>query len=276
MRAGLLLTVAFVAVGLVGATVLLAPGLHHLWLDQRLADALRPPGSPGHPLGTDAFGRDLLWRTVAGIGLSLLIGLGLTVVVLLAGLGLGAVAGYFGGRRDTVIGGAIDLAWCFPLVLVAVSMAVVTGPGIVAAVAAIAATAWAGFARVVRAEVRSVREREFVDAARLLGVPERRILLSHVVPSIAGTTLVLASHAMAISVITEASLSFIGLGAQPPTPSLGQMVAEGRTSWSLSPWPALVPGIAIAAIVVGLSALGDGLRDLAAPTRRDRAARRAA
>jgi len=155
-----------------------------------------------------------------------------------------------------------------PLVLVAIGMAVVTGPGLVAAVIAIAATAWAGLARVVRAEVRGVREREFVDAARLLGVPERRILLSHVVPNVAGTTLVLASHAMAIAVITEASLAFIGLGAQPPTPSLGQMVAEGRASWSLSVWPTLVPGIAIAAIVIGLSLLGDGLRDLADPRRR--------
>lgn len=261
---GLFLTVFFLLVGLSGAVILLTPSLHHLWEDQSLAQALEPP-SAANPLGTDNFGRDLLWRTVAGIGVSMLIGVGVTVIVIVVGLVLGSVAGYFGGRTDTIISGLIDLAWGFPLLLVAVILAGMIGKGLKDVVLAVAVILWAGFARIIRAQVKTLREREFVEAARALGTPHRRILLRHMAPNVIGTVLVMASYYVAITVITEAGFSFINLGAQPPTPSLGSMIAEGRNYFSTSIWPSIVPGSVIALIVLGLNSLGDGLRDIFDP-----------
>lgn len=261
---GAFLTVFFLLVGVAGAVILLTPGLHHLWEDQNLAEALLPP-SAENPLGTDNFGRDLLWRAIAGTGVSLLIGVGVTFIVLVVGLTLGAVAGFFGRRTDTAITALIDLAWGFPLLLVAVILAGMIGKGLKDVVIAVAVIVWAGFARIIRAQVKTLREREFVEAARMLGVSERRILLRHMVPNVIGTVLVMASYYIAITVITEAGFSFIGLGAQPPTPSLGSMIADGRNYFGRSIWPAVVPGAVIAFIVLGLNSLGDGLRDVFDP-----------
>jgi peptide/nickel transport system permease protein len=139
------------------------------------------------------------------------------------------------------------------------------GKGLKDVVIAVAVIAWAGFARIIRAQVKTLREREFVEAARALGVPEWRILTRHMVPNVIGTLLVMASYYIAVTVITEAGFSFIGLGAQPPTPSLGSMVADGRNYFARSIWPAVVPGAVIAFIVLGLNSLGDGLRDVFDP-----------
>lgn len=261
---GLVLTILFLLVGLAGAVLLLTPDLHHLWKEQRLAAALDPP-SASHLLGTDQYGRDLLWRTIGGVGIAMLIGVGVTFLVIVIGLTLGSIAGYFGGKRDTVISGLIDLTWGFPLLLVAVIVAGMIGKGLKDVVIAVVVILWAGFARIVRAQVKTLAEREFVEAARMLGVPEWRILMRHMVPNVAGTALVMASYYVAWTVIAEAGFSFINLGAQPPTPSLGAMVAEGRNYWTVSVWPAVVPGATIALIVLGLNSLGDGLRDIFDP-----------
>jgi peptide/nickel transport system permease protein len=261
---GAFLTVLFLLIGLAGAVILLTPSLHHLYEDQNLAQALEAP-SAANPLGTDNYGRDLLWRAIAGTGVSLLIGVGVTIVVISVGLVLGSMAGYFGRKTDTAITGMIDLTWGFPLLLVAVILAGMIGKGLKDVVIAVAVIAWAGFARIIRAQVKTLREREFVEAARMLGVPEWRILLRHLVPNVLGTVLVMASYYIALTVITEAGFSFIGLGAQPPTPSLGSMVAEGRNYFARSIWPAVVPGAMIALIVLGLNSLGDGLRDVFDP-----------
>jgi peptide/nickel transport system permease protein len=259
------LTIVFLAVGVVGAVLLLSPGLQHLYLDQDFSATLAAPGQPGHLLGTDQYGRDLLWRAVAGTGLSLLVGVAATSATLVLGLALGCIAGYFGGAVDVVISALIDLTWGFPLLLVAVVYAGMLRPGVLAVVLAIGTVVWAGFARIIRAQVRSLREREFIEAARALGTPAWKIVLRHLVPNVLGTVLVMASYYVAITVIAEAGFSFIGLGAQPPTPSLGQMIADGRNYLSVSIWPATVPGVVIALIVLALNSLGDGLRDVFDP-----------
>jgi peptide/nickel transport system permease protein len=261
---GAFLTVLFLLVGLAGAVILLTPGLHHLYEEQNLAQALQAP-SAANPLGTDNLGRDLLWRAVAGTGISLLIGVGVTVIVISVGLVLGSMAGYFGRKTDTTITGLIDLAWGFPLLLVAVILAGMIGKGLKGVAIAVAVIAWAGFARIIRAQVKTLREREFVEAARMLGVPEWRILLRHMVPNVLGTVLVMASYYVAVTVIAEAGFSFLGLGVQFPRPSLGLMIAEGRNYYARSIWPAVVPGAMIALIVLGLNSLGDGLRDVFDP-----------
>ena len=261
---GLVLTIFFLLVGLAGAVILLTPSLHHLWEEQRLAEALQPPSS-SHLLGTDQYGRDLMWRTIGGVGIAVLIGVGVTAVVIVIGLAFGSLAGYYGGRRDTAISGLIDLTWAFPLLLVAVIVAGMIGKGLKGVVIAVVVILWAGFARIIRAQVKTLSEREFVEAARMLGVPDWRILMRHMVPNVMGTVLVMASYYVAWTVIAEAGFSFIDLGAQPPTPSLGAMVAEGRNYWTVSFWPAVIPGMMIALIVLGLNSLGDGLRDIFDP-----------
>jgi peptide/nickel transport system permease protein len=264
---GLTVTILFAIVGIVGAVVLLVPGFHHLWEGQSLLRTLSHP-SASHPLGTDELGRDVMWRTIAGTGIALLMGLEVAVLVLGIGLFFGSIAGFFGGWLDTIIIGLIDLVWGFPLLLIAVLVAGMVGAGLKAIVIAVGVVLWAGFARVVRAEVRSLRERDFAQAARALGVRSSRIITRHMIPNIVGTLVTMASYYVATTVIVEASFSFIGLGAQPPTPSLGSMIADGRGYWYQSAWPTVAPGVVICAIVLGLNLLGDSLRDIFDPRMR--------
>lgn len=266
---GAILTVFVLAVGAVGSVLLLTPSLHHLYLDQNLSEALLPPGTDGHLLGTDQYGRDLMWRTVAGTGISLLVGVLTTACTLVLGLFFGLISGYYGGGSDTVIRGLIDLTWGFPLLLVAVVYAGIFGPGLRPVILALGTVIWAGFARVVRAQAKTLKEREFIEAARALGTSGPKIMLRHLIPNIFATLLVMASYYVAIAVIAEAGFSFIGLGAQPPTPSLGQMIADGANYWSASIWLAIVPGTMIVLIVLALNLLGDGLRDIFDPRMRE-------
>jgi ABC-type dipeptide/oligopeptide/nickel transport system permease subunit len=262
---GAVVTFLFVGIGIVGAVIVLAPGLKHLYLNQDLEATLKPPLAAGHLLGTDNFGRDLAWRVVAGTGISLLVGVAVTALSVVVGMTLGAIAGYYGGAADAAISALVDLTWGFPLLLVAVIAVGILQPGLTAVIVAVALVNWAGFARIIRAEALSLREREFVEAARALGVRDRRIVLRHVVPNTIGSTLVMSSYYVAYAVIAEAGLSFIGMGAQAPTPSLGQMIANGRDYLYVDAWMAIVPGVAIALIVLGLNTLGDGLRDVFDP-----------
>ena len=267
---GAVLTLLTFAIGVAGAVLLATHSLQHLYLDQHLSQALDAPGVDGHALGADQYGRDILWRTIAATGVSLLVAVLTTSFTLVVGLALGSLAGYFGGRVDAVIRALIDLTWGFPLLLVAVVVAGMLGPGLRPVVLAISLVIWAGFARVVRAQVRTLREREFVEAARALGTPAWKIIVRHMIPNVMGTVLVMSSYYIAVSVIAEAAFSFIGLGAQPPTPSLGQMIADGTNYFAVSFWPAVVPGAVIAIMVLGLNLLGDGLRDIFDPRLRSR------
>jgi len=265
MLLGAILTTLFVIAGIVGLVILNVHGLNDLWSKQELAQALKPPLTPGHILGTDNFGRDLFWRIIAGTGVSLLIGVIITFFSMILGMTMGTLAGYFGGWTDRLVGGLIDLTWGFPVILVAVIFAAMLEPGFVAIILAVSVVNWAGFARIIRAQAMSLRQREFVEAARALGVSDVKIMMRHIVPHTISTTLVMASYYIAVSVIVEAGLSFIGLGLQPPIPSLGQMVADGRNYLSVSAWAAVLPGFTITLVVLGLNTLGDGLRDFADP-----------
>src|SRR5262249_55770008 len=201
---------------------------------------------------------------------SLGISVSVTVVSIAIGGVLGLTAGFFGGRYDRIVSGVIDITWGFPVILLAAVLAGVLQPGVWIVGLAIALINWAGFARILRGDALSLRERDFVRAARALGVPSRRIITRHLVPNVVAPTIVLASYYLAVAVIAEAGLSFIGIGIQLPTPSLGAMIADGQNYWSISIWTVLVPGAALALLVIGLNALGDGLRDLLDPRLRGR------
>ncbi len=265
---GACISTAFVVVGIVGLVIIAVPSLNYLYLQQNLLETLKPPFTAGHILGTDNYGRDVAWRVVAGVGISLAIGVAVTGLSVALGITVGAVAGFFGGRVDAVLRAVIDLTWGFPLILVAVIVVGVLSPGLGAVVVAVALVNWAGFARIIRAETVSLRQREFIEAARALGVSRRRIIQRHILPNTVGSTLVMSSYYIAATVIVEAGLAFIGLGAQPPLPSLGQLIYSGTEYIYNDVWLPVVPGIVIALIVLGLNTLGDGLRDIFDPRMR--------
>jgi ABC-type dipeptide/oligopeptide/nickel transport system permease subunit len=262
---GGVITLFFLVVACVGLAVMVVPGWEELYVGQRLRQTLVWPFQQGFLLGTDQHGRSMAWRIAAGTAVSLFVGVVVTLLSMTFGMILGAIAGYAGGAVDRVISGLIDLVWGFPVILVAVIFVGFLDPGLPAVILAVSVVNWAGFARIVRAQVISLKERAFVEAARALGVPGWKIAARHLVPNMLGITLVMGSYYIAVTVIAEAGLAFIGLGAQPPTPSLGQMIADGRNFLYNNPWVALLPGIAIALIVLGLNTLGDGLRDIFDP-----------
>ena len=227
---------------------------------QELALRLAAP-SIAHPFGLDELGRDILARVLAGARISFLVGV--TVVSVSAALGtlLGAVAGYFGGRVDDVISRVIDVLLAFPGLLLAIALVAVLGPSLGNVLFALSIIGWVGYARLVRGQVLRAREFEYVQAARALGASTTRILWKHIIPTAIPAVVVQATLGMAGAIIGEASLSFLGLGVQPPTPSWGTMLSGGRAHILDAPHLTLFPGIAIALLVLGLNFLGDGLRD---------------
>lgn len=261
--------VGFVIVLTLCLVALLAPWIAlHPFAEQDLLVSLEPPGTEGYPLGTDQFGRDIFSRLVYGARVSLQVGGIVTTVSMLIGITIGCLAGYHGGRVDAVLSNLINLVWGFPLILVALLFVAVIGPGLGGAMIATGLVTWSGFARIVRGEVIALRNREFVLAARALGRGNAWIIVRHILPNIIGPVLVIASFTMAVAVIIETSLSFLGLGAQPPTPSWGSMLNEGRSVIYRAWWLATFPGIAIATLVLGFNLLGDGLRDVLDPRMR--------
>jgi peptide/nickel transport system permease protein len=221
--------------------------------------------SAAHLLGTDQLGRDVLSRLLEGIRISMGVGLITTAVVLVVGTAAGMVAGYFRGWIDTIINGIVEMVWGFPLILVAVIIIGAVGPGLTGVVVAVAFVNWAGFARIVRGEVLALREKEFVMGARALGKGNVEIMVKHLLPNVLGSALVMGSYYVAVAIIVEAGLSFIGMGAQPPTPSLGQMVSDGRSYLLEDHWISTIPGVTIVLVVLGLNLVGDGMRDVLDP-----------
>ncbi len=229
------------------------------------------PFSNGYLLGSDQLGRDIAARLFVGIRISIIVAAGVTALAMVAGVVLGTTSGLMGGWTDRSVRGVVDFVWGFPLILVAVLFAAGLGGGLFPVILAVGLVNTAAIARVVRGEVLALKEREFMEAARAGGISTFRIMWRHVLPNILAPALVLTSYYVAVAVIAEAALSFIGLGAQPPTPSLGQMVADGRNFLRLNHWESTIPGLAIVLLVLSVSLIGDGLRDVFDPRLRHEA-----
>lgn len=255
-----------VALALLAA--LLGPALSSLdGTEQTLALRLAAP-SAEHLFGLDELGRDILARVLAGARISFLVGLTVVSVSAVLGTVLGAVAGYFGGWLDDVISRVIDVLLAFPGLLLAIALVAVLGPSLANVLFALTVIGWVSYARLVRGQVLRAREFEYVQAARALGAGTVRVLWQHVVPTASPAIVVQATLGMAGAIIGEASLSFLGLGVQPPTPSWGTMLNGGRAHILDAPHLTIFPGLAIALLVLGFNFLGDGLRDRIDPRQR--------
>ncbi|MEK7783412.1 MAG: ABC transporter permease, partial [Candidatus Binatota bacterium] len=238
--------------------------------EQRLEDRLQPPswsagGRGSYLLGTDNLGRDIMSRVIYGSRISLLVGASTVLLAGFLGCFLGAVAGYFGDMTDEVITKVTEIFLAFPFLLLAIALMAFLGQGLVNLIVALMLTRWVQYCRVVRGEVLSLKERDFVVAVRALGGRDFYILLRHVVSNTLASVTVIATFAMAIVIIAEASLSFLGLGVPAHIPTWGSMLSEGRSYMYRAPWLTIFPGMAIFITVFGINLLGDGLRDILDP-----------
>lgn len=225
-----------------------------------LAAALRAP-SAAFPLGTDAQGRDVLSRVLFGARLSLAVGLTSQVISLATGLFFGLLAGFRGRWVDAVVMRAADVTLAFPSLLLLIAVAAAVRPSLPVVCVVIGVVGWAGMARLVRGQVLVARGLDYVQAARALGASDVRLVARHVLPNVLGPVIVAATLGIGGAIMAEAALSFVGLGAQPPTPSWGAMIAEGRDLLRVAPWVSVFPGLAIGVTVLGVNLVGDGLRD---------------
>ncbi|WP_067843838.1 ABC transporter permease [Amphibacillus sediminis] len=223
------------------------------------------PGESGHLLGTDSYGRDIFSRIVYGARISLIVGIAAVLFGAIFGSLLGLVSGYLGGRIDAIIMRIIDGMMAFPFILLAIVLMTVLGQGLGNAVIAIGVSNIPGFARLVRGQVLSVKEADYIEVTRSLGAKHGRILFRHIVPNSIAPLIVYATMSVAGAIISEASLSFLGLGVQPPTASWGSMLQEGKDFLVLSPGLATISGLAILVTVLGINLFGDGLRDALDP-----------
>jgi peptide/nickel transport system permease protein len=237
---------------------------------QMLIKRLRPPawqarGLREHPLGTDHLGRDILSRILYGGRISLGVGLSAVTLSCLIGVTLGLLAGFHGGRTDAFIMRVVDVFLAIPYILLAMGVVFALGPSLLNVILVMAVTRWVQFARIVRADVLSIREREFVSGARARGNRSMRLLLRHVLPNALTPIIVVATLELAFMIIYESALSFLGLGVQPPTPTWGWMLSDGRNYVATAWWLATFPGLAIMLTVLAVNLLGDWLRDTLDP-----------
>src|SRR5215212_1812018 len=266
-----------VIVGLLLLMALFAPLLAPYDPDQVFDDGLTLqglpvpstlPGSTQFMLGSDPSGRDLLSRIIYGARVSLTVGVLANALVVLLGVLIGAVSGYSRGWLGILLMRFTDVMLAFPTLLLATALVAVLHPSLTIIIVVIGVVYWTGLARVVQAQVLRLREQDFVTAAKCTGVPANRILVRHILPHLIGTAIVWGTLGIATNVMLEASLSYLGIGVQPPTPSWGRMISEGQTYYRSAPWLILFPGIAIMLTVLGFNMLGDGLRDALDPYQR--------
>lgn len=232
--------------------------------EQALRNRLQPP-SPAHPLGTDTLGRDLLSRLLVGARISMSIGVVVVSISLAIGTTVGVVSGFMGGWVDEALMRLVDVLLAFPGILLALVVAGILGPSLENVMIALAIVGWTNYARIVRGSVLSVKNREFVQASRLIGLSRSRLVGRHVVPHVVSPVVVLATLDMGYVILATAGLSYLGLGAQPPTPEWGTMLAGGRNHLRTAWWIVNFPGVAIMITVLGFNLLGDGLRDVLDP-----------
>lgn len=233
-------------------------------LAQGVGPALQRP-SLEHWAGTDSFGRDLLSRIIYGARIALIVGVVSVALAMVAGVGLGLVAGYYGGWLDALIMRVMDGLFAFPIIILAIAMMAIMGFGVLNVIIAVAVGFIAPFARVTRADVLAVKEEPYVEAARLAGVSSPAVITRHVLPNVMAPIIVQAALRVSGAIITESGLSFLGLGPPPPNPVWGSMIAEGRNFIVMAPHVSTFPGIALMLAIVGLNLLGDGLRDTLDP-----------
>ena len=239
----------------------------HDYTKQDLKLALKPPcwakgGSWTYPLGTDHLGRDLLSRIFHGARVSLVVGVGSVLIGLAIGTFLGLVSGFYGGWIDSLIMRMADIQLSFPPIFLAIAVMAFVPPGIWSLMLVLGVVTWIQFGRVSRGSTLSVKEKDFVEAARSVGSSNAKIILRHILPNVLSPLIVIATVSMSWMILAEAGLSFLGLGIQPPTPAWGSMLSEGRTYFGIAWWYATFPGLAIFITVLGLNMLGDGLRKL--------------
>ncbi|HEY6200389.1 MAG TPA: ABC transporter permease [Candidatus Binatia bacterium] len=261
-----------VAGGIVVAALIIV-GVLSPWLaphdpqHQALEAMLKPPQWLGgsHVLGTDNLGRDILSRIIYGARVSLLVAFAVVLISGAVGILLGAISGYFGGKIDFAIQKLVEVVWAFPALLLAITILAFLGQGLFNLILALVAQRWIQYCRVVRGQTLSLRDRDFVAATRALGAGSPRVIRRHILPNLVQISLVIGTFSMASAIISEASLSFLGLGVPPGIPSWGTMLADSRSYISTAWWLALFPGLAIFLTVLGINLLGDGVRDLLDP-----------
>lgn len=233
--------------------------------EMRLTGALKPPGTPGHLLGTDELGRDTLSRLIYGGRISLTVGLIVVGIAGTIGVALGSVSGFYGGLVDNIIMRIVDVLLAFPFLVLAIAVVAVVGPSLTNMMIVLGGVSWIGYARLVRGLVLSLREVDYVSAARVVGVKNPRIILRHVLPNCLGVVTVQATFGVAGAILAAAGLSFLGMGAQPPTAEWGAMLSTSRDYLRKSPVMAIAPGVAIMITVLAINFVGDALRDALDP-----------
>ena len=258
-RAGFFI-ILFIVILAIGAPII-APK-HYAEVDLR--NRLQPP-SLQHLFGTDELGRDVFSRVVYGARIALWVGILVVTIEAAIGVTLGILAGYYGGKIDKVISAITDMVWAFPPLVLALGVVTLIGPGLVNVVTAVAIVSWPTFTRIVRAKVQSLINREFVLAARAIGESDLSIMLRYILPNVVPTIIVIATLSIPSAILSTTALSFLGFGAQPPTPDWGAMVSDGMSQLTKAPWISSFPGIFIVITCLGFNLLGDGLRDILDP-----------
>lgn len=234
-----------------------------------MSESLQPPGL-SHPLGTDVFGRDVLSRLILGARISLEVSVLSRLISILVGTVLGLAAGYFGGRLDSAVMRAADVTLAYPGLLLLIAVMAAVGPSLASLILALGVVGWAAVARIVRAQVLSIKEREFVMAVHSLGGRPWRVIGRHLLPNCVSQLVVVFSMGLGMGIMAESSMSFLGLGAQPPLPSWGSMISAGLDYLRVAPWMSLAPGLGITVAVLGFNLLGDACRDVMDPRLRGR------